>query len=131
MELVQHRLRELIARHCASLRTNAVLLVGFVAAMNEPDNVSSQAARDALHLAHQIAGASGSIGFGEVSALASDIEQALQPIVAVNGMPSPAQGERINRLVLQLQAAAAALTPESSTLFDLDPDAFNRLRRLA
>ncbi len=97
MDAIQNKLRELIVRHCGSLRSNAELLSGFIAEMNAPGNVSGQPARDALHLAHQIAGAGGSIGFSHVSVIASDIEHALQPIVAVNGTPSEASARKDRR----------------------------------
>ena len=131
MNAIQDKLRELVVRHCSSLRTNSELLAGFIAEMNEPGNVSGQPARDALHLAHQIAGAGGSIGFSDVSVIASDIEHALQPIVAVNGIPSPVQRERIAGLVSQLRTFADALTPESSTLFRVDASALAQARRSA
>jgi len=131
MEPVQDKLRELIARHCGSLRTNTDMLAGFIARMNAPDNISGQPARDALHIAHQIAGAGGSIGFAEMSVIASDIEHALQPIVAVNGAPSPTQRALIDNLVRQLRDVAAGLTPESSTLFHARIDAVGPARRLA
>lgn len=128
MDVVQNKLRDLIVRHCGSLRTNSELLEGFISEMSEPGNISGQAARDALHLAHQIAGAGGSIGFSNVSVLASDIEHALQPIVAINGTPSPAQRERIDGLVRQLRAAAESLTPEASTLYRIDTAVFAERR---
>jgi HPt (histidine-containing phosphotransfer) domain-containing protein len=117
MDSGHDKLKELIARHCATLRTNVDLLSGFVARMNDPHNPSNQPGRDALHIAHQIAGAGGSIGFAEVSVLASDIEHALEPIVAVNGTPSAAQTERIDALVGALRKTAAELRPEMSTLY--------------
>jgi HPt (histidine-containing phosphotransfer) domain-containing protein len=124
-------LKELIARHCETLRTNADLLAGFVARMSDPDNPSGQPARDALHVAHQIAGAGGSIGFAEMSVLASDIEHALEPIVAVNGTPSPAQTERIDALVGALRKAAAELRPEMSSLYGVNIAAAAEARRRA
>jgi HPt (histidine-containing phosphotransfer) domain-containing protein len=120
MESGQDKLQELIVRHCAILRANADLLAGCVARMSDPDNASGQPARDALHIAHQVAGAGGSIGFHEISAIASDIERALQPIVAINGMPSAAQKARIDALVHRLQRVAAELKPQMSTLYRLD-----------
>ena len=124
-------LKELIARHCETLRTNADLLAGFVARMSDPDNPSGQPARDALHVAHQIAGAGGSIGFAEMSVLASDIEHALEPIVAVNGTPSAAQTERIDELVGALRKAAAELKPEMSSLYGVNIAAAAEARRRA
>jgi HPt (histidine-containing phosphotransfer) domain-containing protein len=131
VDAIQNRLRELIVRHCGSLRTNSELLAGFISEMSEPGNTSGQPARDALHLAHQIAGAGGSIGFSEVSVLASDIEHALQPIVAVNGTPSPAQRERIDGLVRQLRSAADKLTPEGSNLYRVEGSALAPARKSA
>jgi len=126
MEAVHNKLRDLIVRHCGSLRTNSELLQGFIVEMSQPANISGQPARDALHLAHQIAGAGGSIGFSNISVLASDIEHALQPIVAVNGMPTPTQREKIEGLVRQLCSAAEALTPEASNLYRVDTAALAR-----
>ena len=131
MESGHDRLRELIIRHCASLRANADLLAGFVARMSDPGNLSGQPARDALHMAHQIAGGGGSIGFREISVLASDIEHALEPIVAVNGTASSAQSETIAALVRELQAATAALRPEMSTLYGVNVAAIADARRRA
>jgi HPt (histidine-containing phosphotransfer) domain-containing protein len=120
MDAGQDRLRDLIARHCETLRTNADLLAGFVARMSDADNGSGEAARDARHIAHQIAGAGGSIGFAAVSVLASDLERAIEPIVAVNGTPSPAQQEKIGALLGELRKAAAELRPEMSTLYGVN-----------
>jgi HPt (histidine-containing phosphotransfer) domain-containing protein len=131
MDSGHDKLKELIARHCATLRTNADLLVGLVARMGDPDNTSNQPARDALHIAHQIAGAGGSIGFAEVSVLASDIEHALEPIVAVNGTPSAAQTEKIDALVGKLRTIAAELRPEMSTLYRVNTAAAADTRRRA
>jgi HPt (histidine-containing phosphotransfer) domain-containing protein len=132
MDSGHDRLKNLIARHCETLRTNADLLAGFVAKMGDPDNGSGQAARDARHIAHQIAGAGGSIGFMEVSVLASDLERAIEPIVAVNGVPSAAQSEKIEALLAGLRKAAAELRPEMSTLYGVNiPAAAAEARRRA
>lgn len=131
MDAIQNKLRELIVRHCGSLRSNAELLSGFIAEMNAPGNFSGQPARDALHLAHQIAGAGGSIGFSHVSVIASDLEHALQPIVAVNGTPSEGQRAKIEGLTRQLRLATYALTPESSNLFGVDTTAIAQARQSA
>ncbi len=121
----------IVARHCEMLRTNADLLAGFIARMSDPGNPSGQPARDALYVAHQIAGAGSSTGFAEVSVLASDIEHALEPIVAINGTPSPAQKERIHALLDGLRKAAAALRPEMSTLHGVSVAAAAKARRSA
>jgi HPt (histidine-containing phosphotransfer) domain-containing protein len=131
MKAEHNRPRELIARHGEVLRANVELLAGLIAQMGDPANVSGQPLRDALHIAHQIAGAGGSIGFAEMSVLASDIEHALEPIVAVNGTPSPAQAERIGALMDELRKGAAELHPEKSALHGASTEAGADARRRA
>jgi HPt (histidine-containing phosphotransfer) domain-containing protein len=99
--------------------------------MRDSPRTSGQLVRDALHIAHQIAGAGGSIGFGEISALASDIEHALEPIVAANGTPTAAQQEKLDALLGEFRKVAAELRPELSTLHGVDIAAAAEARRRA
>jgi HPt (histidine-containing phosphotransfer) domain-containing protein len=131
MNPAQDRLRDLIVRHCETLRANADLLAALIAGMRDSPRTSGQLVRDALHIAHQIAGAGGSIGFGEISALASDIEHALEPIVAANGTPTAAQQEKLDALLGEFRKVAAELRPELSTLHGVDIAAAAEARRRA
>ncbi|MCW5695312.1 MAG: Hpt domain-containing protein [Bauldia sp.] len=108
-------LQALIERHCATLRANTELIGQLIGSMAGPDG--GTAARQALDLAHQVAGAGGSIGFRAVSTAARAVEQELK-----RAIQAPAASSRAALIVRfqTLRETVAAVRPEESSLYKLD-----------
>ncbi len=70
--------------------------------------------------AHQIKGAGGSIGFGDVSRAATVLDDHLKSLVALGGDVTTSQIQTSIELIGALQGVARETTPESSTLFNAD-----------
>jgi HPt (histidine-containing phosphotransfer) domain-containing protein len=112
-------LRALVIRHCASLGERVGALSALVSGLFDAADREGQIA-ESRALAHQIVGASGSIGFDELSAMAATLEVKLAELQAPCGTTSPALLEHVSILGGELERLAAATKPEHSRLYNAD-----------
>lgn len=115
-------LNQLIEKHLGSLRAIVAAIRGLDAAIGHGGEEGREAARRAFSLAHQIAGAAGSIGFGDVSLAGRALEQELRPLAEAGSSPGPQQLLSIQALIDRLEAVVLAQRPETSTLYGRDAD---------
>jgi HPt (histidine-containing phosphotransfer) domain-containing protein len=125
---VEDQLRALIERHCLTIRNGVVEIGRALAGRAQPGEARRAGPADAVTraeaLAHQLKGGSGSIGFVEVSAAATALDDHLKALLAGDDAEIGSQAERTRDLFARLQRAAAAMRPESSTLFRADLSGF-------
>jgi hypothetical protein len=112
-------LRALVIRHCASLGERVGALSAIVSGLSDAADREGHIA-DARALAHQIVGASGSIGFDELSAKAAILEIKLVELQETGGTASPAFLKEVSLLSGELERLAAATKPEHSRLYNAD-----------
>lgn len=117
---MQDQLRALIARHCAWLGPQVAEIAKALGQLKADDGASSAVLRQAIGLNHQIAGTSGSMGFGTVSDAAGSLEQLLLAIAESGTPPASSQCAQILAHFSALQAASSGLQPEHSSLYDAD-----------
>lgn len=117
----QDELCALITRHCATLRQEAAA-VGEALSGWGGDDGADGAERGwltaAIGSAHKIKGSSGSIGFMELSATATELETLLRDLSEQAVSPTADDRSRADALNERLTRQAAELRPEHSRLFD-------------
>lgn len=117
---MQNQLRDLVRTHHANLLTQIDRLGQMLGNIAAPDAGCADAIAAAEGLAHQIKGASGSIGFADVSRAATILDDHLKSLVALAGEVTAGQIQAAIALVDDLQRTARNTTPESSTLYNAD-----------
>jgi two-component system, OmpR family, response regulator len=119
------QLRSLLIDHHGRLleRVGEVGALLASAAMGGPDG--EQSISKAIDLTHKISGGAGTIGFLEISRAAAELEQALTTLAALppdifSGQLQPS----LNRFA-EMEHAAKRTSPETSTLYHVDPRRFD------
>jgi len=112
-------LRALVIRHCATLAERVGALRAIMSSLAEKVDAAPQIA-EARALAHQIAGAGGSIGFDRLSELAALLERKLVEVQEGAGPASKAQLAELASLHAGLEREFQETKPEHSKLYDAD-----------
>jgi len=123
---LQDQIRRLIERHVVTFRENVASIGRDIRAMWYRDEASADAVRQARDLAHQMAGAGGSIGFRPVTVAARSLEERLRPIGVDEPIPDIAGQAEIEALFAELERIVLGLTPEESTLYGADLTRYQR-----
>jgi HPt (histidine-containing phosphotransfer) domain-containing protein len=115
---MQNELRVLIERHCTTIRQYTDLIGGYL----EEGLYDSPASNRALiieaeKIAHQLKGSSGSIGFADVSAAASRLDDQLKMLCDEERYISQHEREKTAGLFQVLAEVSKTLTPDQSSLF--------------
>jgi len=114
---LQEQLRALIERHCVTLREHVDAVGRNLRRSFGPPEGDLDALAEAESLAHQLKGSSGSIGFSQVSAAATTLDDHLKTLCALGGRMNEAQRARLFELYDELRTIAEAISPEKSTLY--------------
>lgn len=122
-------LDRLIEKHLGSLRAIVAAIRGLDVAIGHGGGEGREAAKKAFSLAHQIAGAAGSIGFAEVSLAGRALEQELRPLAEADSGANPQQLASIHALIDRLEAVVLAQRPETSSLYGRQSDALQAAAR--
>lgn len=128
---VRDQLRALIERHCVTLRGHVEIIGRNLAHMSESSTRKPEALAEAESLAHQLKGSSGSIGFPQVSAAATALDEHLKQLCAAGGTVTAWEKDRLCSLYEELRNVTAAISPESSTLYALSVSGDAPTRRSA
>jgi HPt (histidine-containing phosphotransfer) domain-containing protein len=117
---VQEQMRDLLKRHCTNL-LDQVEMVGQL--LSQSCDVGAQSPTPiakAQNITHQIIGTTGSMGFPDVAAAASALDDNLQLLAADQHRVSQSQLQVSKQLFARLQKVASQATPERSRLYDAD-----------
>lgn len=117
---IQEQLRALIARHCATIRHTVEAIGRSLEETADPWSSAGMAVARAEALAHQLKGSSGSVGFHGVSAAATALDDRLKVLCAADATVIASQMPRVRALYEALQEEASSLTPQSSTLYNVE-----------
>ena len=117
---MQDQLRELIRKHCSTLTQRVGALGEVLQRLPDASEDFASVLHDGREIAHQITGASGSMGFRAISAAAQLLERYLEELGESGGVPPRPAIERVMRLFADLKSTADAATPEGSSLYDAD-----------
>ena len=112
-------LRALVIRHCASLGERVGSLSALASSLADLADPAAQIA-ESRALAHQIAGASGSIGFDRLGELAAKLERKLVEAQESTQPANKAELAEIALLCAELSRLAEGTKPEHSRLYDVD-----------
>ncbi|MGZ8415733.1 MAG: Hpt domain-containing protein [Methyloceanibacter sp.] len=112
-------LRALVIRHCASLGERVGSLSALASSLADLADPAAQIA-ESRALAHQIAGASGSIGFDRLGELAAKLERKLVEAQESTQPAKKAELAEIALLCAELSRLAEGTKPEHSRLYDVD-----------
>ena len=108
----------LIERHGVWLDENVEKIAQSLDRCAMPDGGASSPLREALNIAHQITGTSGSIGYPHISAAAAELEESLSQILASGSeVISDARGDDLRAQVDRLRSLAASTSPAQSELY--------------
>jgi HPt (histidine-containing phosphotransfer) domain-containing protein len=117
---VQQQMRDLLKRHCTNL-LDQVEMVGQL--LSQCCNVGTQSPTPiakAQNITHQIIGTTGSMGFPDVAAAASALDDNLKLLAAKQQGASQSELQVSKQLFERLQKIASQATPEGSRLYDAD-----------
>lgn len=112
-------LRALVIRHCTTLAERVRALGSILSSLSNGGDFPAQI-REGRALAHQIHGASGSIGFDRLSNLASSVEDKLAELQTSTGLATEVKMAELAELFGELEAVTATTKPEHSRLYDAD-----------
>lgn len=115
---IEDRLRTLIRMHHANFALQLVAVDQLLSCLDQDGCLDSRHIAEAQHLTHQMKGAAGSMGFADVGAVVSELDESLTALKAIEGPLSAAQIRRSRELLAQLQCIAAETTPEMSSLYN-------------
>lgn len=115
---VREQIRALLARHCTGLLEDVEAIAAVVSASRAEVENEKAALTHAIELTHGIKSASGSLGFHDVSARAAQLEICLKALAAQRGETT--QMEQALAEFSALQMLARTLTPQMSTLYDVE-----------
>lgn len=115
------RLRELVTRHCETLRRN-VAEVALCIRPLDGAAIDPQAVEKSVSITHQVKGSGGSLGFPEVSAAAAELERHLRLLDAAGGHRTPELTAGLEDSLATLEKLTRGLVPQDSTLFNANID---------
>ena len=118
VDVLREQIRKLVRTHHRSLLEQIDRLGELLAA---PEAHCAGAIVEAQFLAHQIKGAGGSLGFGDVNVAATRVDNHLKGLMAQGADAAAAQMVRGRALFADLRKTARATTPESSSLWNMKP----------
>ena len=113
---MRDKLNLLLIKHCATIKDTVRLLGQHLRAVGgDGAEVSAQALEEAVALAHQLKGSSGTAGFQDICAATTVLHDHLKGLNASSGE----RPEMRQAMVLyeRLDAAAQAAAPQSSALY--------------
>jgi HPt (histidine-containing phosphotransfer) domain-containing protein len=117
---MQDQLRALLRVHHGNLLHQIDRLGRMLARIDASDAGCAGAIAEAEGLAHQIKGAGGSIGFAEISRAATELDDRLKTLAALQGAVTADQVQAALAHFAELERIAGQTTPESSTLYHAD-----------
>lgn len=119
---MQDQLRKLIEGHCTTIEEKARRLAALLESRCRAERFAEDSLKQALEIAHDIKGSSGSIGFDAICIAAAEVEHALKEIsAAADGSEHIIE---VSRRLMALMEAASCLRPQNSRLYNADLSAF-------
>jgi len=115
---MQDRLRQLINRHCTWLHDTMPALRHNLLPLITQGQADCEAVRAAKVMSHQIKGSSGSVGFGEISAAATELDNHLSKLMQAGSPAGADERKLLENLCIKLANIVATVTPETSALYN-------------
>ena len=117
---LQEQMRDLLNRHCAYLLDQVETVGQLLSQCCDVGTQSPTPIAKAQNITHQIIGTTGSMGFPDVAAAASALDDNLKLLAAEQHGVSQSQLQVSKQLFERLQKIASQATPERSRLYDAD-----------
>jgi len=117
---VTDQLRALVIKYRATLAEHVGALGACVSRLSSAGDFHAQIS-EGLALAHKIVGASGSLGFDRVSALAAAVERKLAELQTSDQTENATKIAQVAALYEELGHAARTMKPEDSQFYGADP----------
>ena len=117
---VSDRLRALVIKHRATLADQVGALGVSVSRLSSAGDCQAQIS-EGRALAHHIVGASGSLGFDRLCALAAAVDRKLGELQDSDQTADAAKIAEVAALYEELGHAARTMKPEDSRFYDADP----------
>lgn len=113
---MREKLNLLLVKHCATIKNSVGLLGQHLQGIGQGSAASQQALEDAVALAHQLKGSSGTAGFQDICAAATALHDHLKALNARSGADRP-EMQQVIGLYGVLDAAAREAHPQTSSLY--------------
>jgi HPt (histidine-containing phosphotransfer) domain-containing protein len=124
---MQAQLRTLVERHHANFAEQLETVARLLQPADEDSGAVPQArVVEAQAITHQMKGTAGSMGFAQVGAAATALDDSLKLLKRIPDPIQPAQRQASIDLLATLQSVTARTTPETSTLYNADLSQLNR-----
>ena len=125
---VQEQLRDLLKRYCTNLFDQVEMLEQLILRSCDVSAQSSAPISKARDITHQMKGTSGSMGFPDLAAAASALDDHLK-LLAKQERVSQLQLQISKELFVRLRKIASQITPQKSALFNADLSASSQTAR--
>lgn len=112
-------MRALITKHCSTLVVELEAIRDALDNLGQSNIDVTAVLAEAVERAHKIKGSSGTIGFPEISAAAAALEYCLRELVHRGGAIEADDRNRILSRYDRLDNLVRSVTPERSTLFNM------------
>jgi HPt (histidine-containing phosphotransfer) domain-containing protein len=123
---LQDQLRVLIERNHTKLLEQVASVAQLLAERDREGNLEPAPLVEAQRLTHQMRGAAGSIGFGEIGAAAAALDENLKVLCKGSGAVPGNHLQPSLVLLAALRTVAGRTKPETSTLYNADLSRFAR-----
>jgi HPt (histidine-containing phosphotransfer) domain-containing protein len=116
---VQEQMRDLLKRYCTKLFGQLEILEPLLSQSSNIDTQSSAMLARAQKITHEMKGTAGSLGYSDLAAAASALDDDLKLYAKQDRVPRP-QLQISKELFARLRKIASQTTPQESALFDAD-----------
>jgi len=113
---VREKLNLLLEKHCVTIKRNVELIGEHLDRAQQAEEGPAQALSDAIALAHQLKGSSGTAGFHDICVAATALNDHLSAITR-DDAPLRQDLSRAVELFETLSRASRAASPQSSALY--------------
>lgn len=117
--IVHEQLRVILKRYCMNLFDQIEMLDQLMSQTCGIGAQSSAQIAEAQNITHQMKGTSGTMGFPDIAAAASALDDGLK-LLAKRDRVSQPQLQVSKELFARLRKIASQVTPQASTLYDAD-----------
>ena len=114
---MREKLNALLEKHCVTIKSSVVTLGEHLTRAREDGAAPAEAVTDAIALAHQLKGSSGTAGFHDICGAATELYEHLKQIKGSEGAPMREGMAQAAALYETLHRVSQVASPQTSALY--------------